>query len=180
MAKTKRIFFVISVLSLLALSGAGCGKGATTPGGEQPKKEQESEGGGDLAGILGLGKGITNYSYEEDTVSNGVTFTSMVSKKDQKMRRETTMAGQTSVLYFDLGSGEIYMYTPSTKQAIKMSSASGQAQKSESIDETAGKIDPKTKILGEETINGEKTVVVEVTLDNTLEKLWVSKSTACP
>lgn len=181
MAKTKKIFFVISILSLLALAGAGCGKGATTPGGgEQPRGAEESGGGGDLAGILGLGREIKNYSYEEVTVTGGETLTSLVAKKDQKMRREMTVADQTTVMYFDLGSGEIYTYMPSTKQAIKMSAVPDETENNEPLDETAGKIDPKTKILGRETVNGEATVVVEVTVENMKQKMWISVKYGLP
>lgn len=176
MTKTKKVFFVISVLSLLALAGAGCGGGGTaTPGGEQP---QGAQGGGDLAGILGLGRGITNYSYDQTIVTGNETFTATVYRKGQKMRQDATVSGQSTVMYLDMATGEIYTYMPSTKQAFKLSS--GETQNSEPIDEVAGKIDPGTKIIGTETVNGENCVVVQTTVDSTTEKFWISKKYGLP
>jgi hypothetical protein len=187
MTKTKRVLFVVSILSLLVLTGAGCGGGVTNaPGGTQPENVNQTQGQpqgqtqteGDLAQILGESKGITNYSYDQTITIGNETIASTVYRKDQKMRQETNVGGQKVVMYLDLATGEIYSYTPATKQAIKLNS--GQAQNSEPIDQVSEKIDPTTKILGEETLNGEETVVVQETVDNNVEKIWISKKYGLP
>lgn len=183
MKETKKIFFVVLVLSLFAFAGWSCGKKAPAPtvepeGAVQPERAAQPEGVEDLAAILQIARGITNYSYDQIIKTDSETVSTAVYIKDKKVRQDMTVAGQNTSTYIDLATDVLYMYTPATKQAIRMSTA--QKDKSKSLGEEIAKIDPSAKIIGRETINGEDCVIAQMVIDNTTEKFWISKRYGLP
>lgn len=48
------------------------------------------------------------------------------------------------------------------------------------VDEILDQIDPQTKIIGKETIDGHKTVIIETSVEGIKEKIWFSEEYGLP
>lgn len=181
--KKKIIFLTFFILLSLTLTGFGC-KRADEPKGEGATEEpvvEEEVNKELLQNILGKGKTLSNFSYDEISVTPQGTLQSKVWKRGQKIRRDSEFAGQKVSIYMDLASDTIYIYTPLTNTAMEMSAlGADEEQKKEAIDDVLERIDPDTAILGAEKVDGHKTTIVQIIYQGAEQKIWFSEEYGLP
>jgi hypothetical protein len=120
-----------------------------------------------LGEILGRAAGIPSVKY--DQVMTSPRMPRMVQKvwvKGSKMRAEMTAQGQSVVTIVNLDTQTTYMYIPAQNMAIRADLRQGQGPRSTmSVSATEWSklilTDPKTAVVGTETIDGKVCLLVE-------------------
>lgn len=184
---------MLALLSIVAIACGGGDEGAPTeaPGttaapGATATPEATAEPtspalpSGELGDILGKVSAIDSVTY--DTVVTGTGMPSSTTKTwlkngAQKMKSETTVQGQTSILIVDQGSGLAYSYMPEQNLAIKMDLGTAPESPLEGTGIIQG-YDPT--VTGTETYDGKECLVVEYDAEGVQTKMWLWKEYGFP
>ena len=189
---------LIAVIALFSIVAVGCGggeeatptptkaPGATVAPGTTATPEATAEPtsppqpSGELGDILGKASAIDSVTY--DMVMTGTGMPSSTTKmwlknEAQKMKTETTVQGQTSVLLVDWGSEVAYSYMPAQNLAIKMDLSTAPESPLEGTGAIEG-YDPT--VIGTETYDGKECLVVEYTVEGVQTKMWLWKEYGFP
>ncbi len=167
---------------------AGCSKkesNTVTPSGteSQPAVTQKQDNtGSSLANVYNLARNITGASYEMKTTMTSPQGGSLITNSKiwmsaTKYRVEMDTMGVKTVVIGD-SKGDVYMYNPATNSAMKLNTA--QASKDQPQGLWAGLDMSKYTLLGEETISGQKCIIVrnsEIPADN---RTWISTEIGMP
>ncbi len=115
--------------------------------------------------------------YDMLMTSPGVeTITTKIWMKNNKMRTETTVEGETAVMLIDIDTQTIYMYFPAQNMAMKMT----YEQPESAIEEAQSIPDYNPTIIGTETMDGKVCLVVEYTIEGQTTKMWIWKDKGFP
>jgi len=176
----QKILFVAMLFAALTLTGFGCQKAAGPVNEEKTGEKQATKE--SLASILEKGKVISNFSYSQiATIAGGGTSETKIWRKNQKMKQEIKTEGKTVIMYIDLENGQFYLYDPAANTAVAMASGlSAKEQKKETADEFLNKVDPDTEIIGREILDGQRTVIAQISLDGAEQKIWFSEEYGLP
>jgi outer membrane lipoprotein-sorting protein len=189
---------LIAVIALFSIVAVGCGggeeatptptkaPGATVAPGTTATPEATAEPtsppqpSGELGDILGKASAIDSVTY--DMVMTGTGMPSSTTKmwlknEAQKMKTETTVQGQTSVLLVDWGSEVAYSYMPAQNLAIKMDLGTAPESPLEGTGIIEG-YDPT--VIGTETYDGKECLVVEYDAEGVQTKMWLWKEYGFP
>jgi outer membrane lipoprotein-sorting protein len=194
-------FTMIMALAVVSLLVAGCGGGeeatpAPTPTPEPtatvvatatptlaPTATPASTGtqpSGDLAGITSKAAVIDTIKYDMVMTGPGIPATTSkvwLKQKAGKMKTETTMQGQTSIMIADWNEGVVYNYMPAQNMAFKMDI--GQAPESP-VEGTVNLEDYDPVIVGSEVVDGKDCWVVEADREGVSTKSWIWKEKGFP
>lgn len=163
-----------------ATPGATAAPGATATPEATAGPTSPAQPSGELGAILGKASNIDSVSY--DMVMTGTGMPSSTTKiwlknKAQKMRTETTVQGQTSIMLIDRVSEVAYTYMPEQNLAIKMDLSTAPESPLESTEGVEG-YDPT--VIGTETYDGKECLVVEYTTEGAQTKMWLWKQYGFP
>jgi outer membrane lipoprotein-sorting protein len=186
---------LLPLMGLLVIAtlvfGCSSGKGSTTAATSSKTAASETStkpgsttttgkpaSGQSLADVLGRVSGVASVKYNMVVTSpNSPAMDQAIFVKKNKMRTETTVQGQTTILLADTDAKTMYMYMPSQNSAFKMtwdntSKSAGDASSSIS------KYNPV--ILGTETMDGKVCLVVQYTAEGTQTKMWIWQEKGLP
>jgi len=179
----KSIAILLSLLLITALlSLAGCSKDKA---GEQAasNKVTEKTTNSDTSELENLFKSASTaqgFSYDMVSTVKGpqgtMTSQGKLYVSGKKMRMEMETQGMKSIILYN-GSGDAYMYIPSTKTAMKTP-----MPKEKPADQWAASEQDLTKfkIVGHETIDGVTCVVVTTTENEGTVKMWLREDIGLP
>ncbi|MDD3364716.1 MAG: DUF4412 domain-containing protein [Syntrophomonas sp.] len=178
---------LVSLFMVSCLSLAGCSKDkpanapATTD--QSQKKDgdiQNSSTGNELQDIMKSASKINEVSFDMiNTMTNqGQTLTNNAKMwvSNDKLRIETETEGMKSVTIKN-SKGEICIYNPDTKTAMKMPSVKNE---NDLPNKWAKEDTSKMKIVGQEKMDGYDCVVVTVTEAADTSKMWLRKDIGMP
>lgn len=141
----------------------------TLPPSTEPEPSQPS--GDTLDDVLGRTSSIGSVKF--DMVMTGAGMPSMTVKvwlKDEKMKTESTMEGQTAINIVDHEAQTMYMYIPEQNMAFKVTYEQAQGSP---VEETLAISHYQPRNLGTETIDGKVCMVVEYTVQDVNTKMWI-------
>lgn len=133
--------------------------------------------GGSVSDILGKGANIASVYYEMTITSAGQVVNAKVWQKQQKMKEEITMEGESTVMIFDMAKRIMYTYMPSQGMAIKMTLNESQIPQG-STEENNAILDYNPAVIGTEIIDGKSCTVIiwEVSGSETIKEwVWTEK-----
>jgi len=181
----KTVSVLLSMLLIIALfSLAGCSKDKTNEpaASDQPKTSDKasSSDASELEKLFKSASKVTGVSY--DMVSTVKTPQGTMNTQGKyivsgkKLHLEMETQGMKSIVLYN-GSGDTYMYTPSTNIAIKtpMPKEKPADQWAESPEDLAN-----FKIVGHEKIDGFDCVVVTTSVNEGTMKLWLREDIGMP
>ena len=96
--------------------------------------------------------------------------------KNNKMKTETTVEGETVVMLIDIDAQTMYMYFPEQNMAMKMTFEMPES----AIDEAQSIPDYNPVIIGTETMDGKVCLVIEYTIEGSTAKMWIWKEKGFP
>ncbi len=160
---------------------AGCGQKKAQETSSPPPNVQEKGSSNELTDIMKSARGASDMSFEMVSTSTSSGQTVTVQGKywvsGSKMRMETEAAGVKAITVVN-AKGEVWMYNPADKTAIKLPAVENKTelpnQWSEENDLAA------YKIVGHEKVNGYDCVVVTVSEDEGTSKMWLRKDIGMP
>ncbi len=130
-----------------------------------------------LEEILGRSTGFDSVKYDMLITSPGTpTMTTKVWMKNNKMKTETTVEGETVVMLIDIDAQTMYMYFPEQNMAMKMTFEMPES----AIDEAQSIPDYNPVIIGTETMDGKVCLVIEYTIEGSTAKMWIWKEKGFP
>jgi len=180
----KKIFtfsLAIILVSAFALAGFGCESEPSSP---TPGLEIGSET--TLKEIIGSADRADEISYDMHiTGPDGTKVVSVVYVDGTKMRQESEIEGRKMIVLGD-STASMYAYYPDENSAMKIDMSDSEfADQVEDdpyamLEDVVGSV----KVVGYETIDGKKTVIVEYTLDETesdvTTKMWIWEKHGIP
>lgn len=182
----KKWLVVLMIAGLMAASLTGCSKQpATNTPAPANNTQDQSPTGIDLSSIMKSASEVKQMSFDTvTTITNaGQTITSngKFYISGTKMRMESEMAGMMSII-ITKAPGEVYVYTPATKTAMKMTTP----QKTPDLPNKWANSSGDTtgyKVIGEEQKDGYACIVITYTdpanAANT-SKMWLRKDIGLP
>ncbi|MFC1865102.1 outer membrane lipoprotein carrier protein LolA [Chloroflexota bacterium] len=115
---------------------------------------------------------ITSVKYDMLITSpDSQTITSKIWFKNNKMKSEITLEGQTAITLLDMDANTMYIYYPDQNMAIDVTYEPPESP----IDESQSIPDYDPTILGTKTIDGKVCLMVEYTADEATTKMWIWK-----
>lgn len=181
--KTSLFLLVMLMLACLALLGCGQEKAANAPG--TPSNQSGDSGtGNELAALMKSARQAEDGIYFETVNTINMQGQTNISQAKTwvskgKVRSEAELAGVKSIT---ISNGkDLWMYNEANNTAMKLSSleAQDQDQLATKWAEDESSLD-KMKIVGEESIDGQKCVVVTYKDAETESKMWLRKDIGMP
>ena len=130
-----------------------------------------------LEEILGHAAGITTMKYDMLVTSPGTqTMTTRTWIKNNKMKLEMTVEGQTIITLLDMDAHTMYLYYPDQNMAMGMTYEPTET----AMDEAQSIPDYNPTIIGTETLDGKFCLVVEYTAEGATTKMWIWKENGFP
>jgi outer membrane lipoprotein-sorting protein len=132
--------------------------------------------GGSVADLLGRAASVASMKFDMVTTApdNSVTTSTAYVKKN-KMRAESNMQGQNTVMLIDGDAKTMYMYTPAQNTAIKMDfSQAPQPVTGSSVSQY------NPTIVGSETLDGKLCQILQYTANGAVTKEWVWDAKGLP
>lgn len=178
---------VLMMVGLMAAGLTGCGSKPPANETQTPTStnQTQTQTGTDLSSIMKSASGMKQMSFDTVTTltSGGQTITSTGKfyMSDAKLRMETEMQGMKSIM-ITKSPGEVYIYNPTTKTAMKITSPPETAD----LPNTWAKASGDTtgyKVLGEEKKDGFDCLVVQYTDPANAaitSKMWLRKDNGLP
>lgn len=181
----KSLALIVSLLLVAALfSLAGCSKSKSseTSSSNQPKASEQagSNDASDLQKLFKSASEVKGVSYDSVTTMKGPQGTMTSQGKfyisGKKVRMEMEAQGMQSIILYN-GSGDTYMYTPSTNTAIKtpMPKEKAADQWAKSEEDLA-----KFKVVGHEKMGGFDCLVVTTSDTQGNIKMWLREDIGLP
>ena len=180
---------VLMIAGLMVAGVAGCGSKSpptetqTPPGTNQTQTQTQT--GTDLSSIMKSASGMKQMSFDTVTTltSGGQTITSSGKfyMSDAKLRMESEMQGMKSIM-ITKSPGEVYIYNPATKTAMKITSPQETADLPNAWAKASGDT-TGYKVLGEEKKDGFDCLVVQYTDPAnaaSTSKMWLRKDNGLP
>jgi hypothetical protein len=103
-------------------------------------------------------------------------MTTTVWMKNNKMRTETTMEGETIITFLDIDAQTMYVYYPDQNMAMKVTFEMPES----AVGEAESVPDYNPVIIGTETLDGKVCLVVEYTVEGSTTKMWIWKDKGFP
>ena len=130
-----------------------------------------------LSDILGHAAGISSVKYDMIiTDPDAQTMSTSIWIKNNKMRSEMTVEGQTIITLLDMDAHTMYLYYPDQNMAMGMTYEPGES----AMDEAQAVADYNPTIIGTETLDGKECLVVEYTAGGETVKMWLWKEYGFP
>ena len=130
-----------------------------------------------LGEILGHAAGISSVKYDMLVTSpDSQTMTSRMWIKNNKMRVEMDVEGQTMITLLDMDAQTMYLYYPDQNMAMRVSYEPTES----AMDEAQSIPDYNPTIIGTETLDGKVCLVVEYTVEGATVKMWIWKEYGFP
>ena len=130
-----------------------------------------------LGDILSHAAGISSVKYDMIiTDPDAQTMTTSIWIKNNKMRSEMTVEGQTIITLLDMDAHTMYLYYPDQNMAMGMTYEPGES----AMDEAQSIPDYNPTIIGTETLDGKECLVVEYTAGGETVKMWIWKEYGFP
>jgi outer membrane lipoprotein-sorting protein len=185
----KRWISIVALTVLLAMSLMGCGgrekqeasapadSGAQTE--KAPEKETEKAGGGPLEDLLAKATKVTDMSFDmfmtmEENPSFNTSGKIYISGDKTRMEMEAMGVKMITITNEE---GDIYMYDPDRNSAMKMTA---QPATTDLPNEWAEEDISAMKVEGEEKIDGADCLIVSLTEEGTVSKMWLRKDNGLP
>lgn len=181
----KRWMVAVFVLTLMLSSLAGCAKKeAGTPAASQtpPAQQQQQSGDSRISDLMKSVSQAKQMSFDMVMTSSGQGQSMNTSGKmyisDKKVRMEMETMGMKMITITN-AQGEVYMYNPEAKTAMKITSPQSAA---ELPSDWANEVDAmsKLKVVGEEKKDGYDCLVVTATEGTDTTKMWLRKDIGMP
>jgi outer membrane lipoprotein-sorting protein len=130
--------------------------------------------------ILGMADKITTIKYDIAMTSPGMdTLTTTMWMKNNKLRTEMSIAGQTTIGLYDIGAGTYYVYMPSKNTAMKMNfSPFGAPQTIGLSARTIMALSPN--MTDTETIDGKSCWILSAISGQDSYKIWIWRDNGIP
>ena len=194
-------FILVMALAVISLLVVGCGGGdeetATPTPTPEPTATVEAtatptlaptatpaptgtQPSGDFANIASKAAAIDTVKYDQIMSGPGIPDTTAkvwLKSEAGKMKTETTMQGQTTIMIADWNEGVVYNYMPAQNMAFKMDI--GQAPESP-VEGTVNLDDYEPVIVGSEVVDGKDCWVVEADREGVNTKSWIWKEKGFP
>jgi len=176
------IILLVTLLmaSCIALAGCGKEKEKAEPTSSTPAVEEKGSS-NELADIMKSAQGAQNMSFDIISTINNQGQTIKHQGKyyisGQKMRMENEAAGMKSIMIVN-GKGEIWMYNPADKTAMKMPEIKDKTEMPNAWAE--GSDLSAMKVVGHEKMDGYDCVVVTVNEADGTNKMWLREDIGMP
>lgn len=180
---------VLLLVLLLAVGLAGCGGGGTAPSGGDPPAEVEDENGAvnggdaETAALLQRGRAVESFSYEfVSTLPTGETTSHRMwyDRGNMRVEIDDPVSGLISYNIVNADEGISYFYQPETGMAFAFPIDDREEEQDTPLmilEET----DPSDLFLvGQETFDGRRCRVYEMTYAGDTVKIWVWEETGVP
>ncbi len=182
----RRWLTVVLVGMFMVVGVIGCGSKGQTANAPanttQTQTETKTQVGSDLSSIMKSASQVKGMSFDMITTVTSSDGKSVVSSgkmyvQDQKVRMEMESMGMKMITLMKTP-GEVYMYNPDTKSAMKVTTPQQGAESPNSWAKESGDTTGMT-VAGEEKKDGYDCLVVTVAdADNT--KMWIRKDIGMP
>jgi len=180
----RKWLIALLVMGLLAAGLTGCGskeQATTNAPTSTDTKVVEKSSGSDLSSIMKSASQVKGMSFEMVSTMTGkngsMTSSGKLYMSNGKVRMEMETAGMKMITISNT-SGEVYMYNPTEKTAMKITTPQQSAELPNEWAKSDGDISG-LKVLGEEKKDGFDCIVVTTTTgDNT--KMWIRKDIGMP
>ncbi len=182
----KRFTVLLITTALLMLTLAACGGGETketsAPADQPAAQQQETSSSGPLADLMKNAQLATEYSFETVMTAGGDNPFSSTSKmyiSGDKSRIEMDTAGTKMITIID-EAGDVYIYDPNSKTAMKTAAATAQDETTEAPNTWAEEDAANLEVTGEEKVDGVDCLVVQNTEEGIVTKMWLRKDIGLP
>ncbi len=182
----RRWLALVLVGIFMMVGVVGCGSKTQTinsPGNTtQNQTETKTQSGNDLSSIMKSASQVKGMSFDmlmtvTSTDGKSVTSNGKMYVQDQKIRMEIDSMGVKMITLMKTP-GEVYMYNPDTKSAMKITTPQQGAKSPNSWAKESGDTTGLT-VVGEETRDGYNCLVVTVA-DSSNTKMWIRKDIGMP
>ncbi len=132
-----------------------------------------------LGDILGRSKGRISVKYDMIITSpDAPEVIQTVWAKANKIRTEMTTGGEKMIVLVDRDAGVVYTYLPDENMAIRQSL--DDTAPSSATDAIQSAEEHAPRVIGTETLDGKRCLVVEYSGDDEVVKMWIWEDTGFP